>query len=261
MASVEYPETGHDWCAAVEDDSWWFQHRNRVLIEVMRRFPPAAPLYDIGGGNGVVASALEEVGIRTVVVEPGAAGARRARERGLRAICATLEGAGLSAASVAAIGMFDVVEHIEDPDPFLRQAYELLRPTGRIYVTVPAYSALWSAEDAYAHHFRRYTKRSLGRALEEAGFEVELATYMFSFLPLPILLLRSLPYRLGRARPFSAKAVQNDHGVVSGPGRALLNRLLTLELGILRRTGTLPFGGSVVAVAKKTALMRPPPAR
>lgn len=261
MALVEYPETGHDWCAAVEDDSWWFQHRNRVLTEVMRRFPPAAPLYDIGGGNGVVALALHAAGIRTVVVEPGAAGARRAGERGLEAICATLEGAGLPAGSVGSIGMFDVVEHIEDPVRFLLHAYDALRPTGRIYVTVPAYAALWSAEDVYAHHFRRYTARGLRSALEEAGFEVELASYVFSFLPLPILLLRSLPFRLGRARPFTPEAVRNDHAGGGGWARSLLEGILRLELGIFRRAGGLPFGASVIGVARKPVPNAPRPAR
>jgi SAM-dependent methyltransferase len=252
MASVEYPETGHDWCAAVEDDSWWFAHRNRFLREVMRRFPPDTPLYDVGGGNGVVAAALRDNGIRTIVVEPGAAGARRARERGLESINATLEGAGLSPASVGSVGLFDVLEHIDDADGFLRRIFDQLRPGGRLYVTVPAYQALWSAEDEYAHHFRRYTAGSLNRALRRAGFTVELATYMFALLPLPIFFFRSLPYRLGHARPFSAEAVRQDHRAGGGGvGAAALHALLAAELSSLRFFGRLPFGGSVVAVGRK----------
>ena len=249
MTSVDYPETGHDWCAAVEDDSWWFAHRNRVLVEVMRRFPPAQPFYDVGGGNGVVAAALREAGIAAVVVEPGEAGARRARQRGLQAIHATLDSAGIGAGSAGSIGMFDVLEHIENADAFLNQARLLLRPGGRIFLTVPAYGALWSAEDEYAHHYRRYTASSLRGALERAGFVVELSTYMFALLPLPILFFRSLPYRLGRPRAFTADAVAKDHGG-NGPGASLLGRLLDAELSIFRAWGSLPFGASVLGVAK-----------
>lgn len=253
MEPVEYPERGNEWCAAVEDSSWWFQHRNRILLEVMRRFPPATPLYDIGGGNGVVAGALQRAGIRTIVVEPGPAGVRRARERGLEAVCATLEGADLEPGSIPAIGMFDVLEHIAEPQPFLARARTMLRPGGRLYLTVPAYATLWSAEDEYARHCRRYTARSLRLELETAQLEVELATYMFSFLPLPILLLRSIPYRLGRARPFTLDGARSDHG---GGGersasRGTLELLLGLELNAFRRWGGLPFGGSVVAVARE----------
>ena len=250
MTSVEYPEQGNEWCAAVEDNSWWFQHRSKFLLEVMRRFPPPTPLYDVGGGNGIVASALKTAGIRSIVVEPGQAGARRAKERGLDALCTTLEGAGLPPASVPSIGMFDVLEHIEAPNAFLQHARTLLKPGGRIYVAVPAYDALWSAEDVYAHHFRRYTRRSLRAALQIAGFDVEFTTYMFAFLPLPILLMRSIPYRFGRARPFTEEGARADHTASNSPSRALVQRLLGIELRAFRRLGSLPFGASVVAVGK-----------
>jgi SAM-dependent methyltransferase len=251
MASVDYPESGHDWCAAVEDDSWWFAHRNRFLFDVMRRFPPSTPLYDVGGGNGVVAAALQRAGIRTIVVEPGEAGARRARDRGLESINATLVEAGLAPTSVGSIGLFDVLEHIEDAKAFLGRSYALLRPRGRIYLTVPAYQSLWSAEDVYARHYRRYTARTLRRSLREAGFEVELTTYMFAALPLPVFIFRTLPFRFGRPRPFNAAAVREDHTPARGIAHGFLLGLLAVERFAFRALGYLPFGGSVVGVGRK----------
>jgi SAM-dependent methyltransferase len=248
--SCHYPESGHDWCAAVEDRSFWFSHRNAFLIDVMRRFAPATPMYDVGGGNGVVAAALERSGIHAIVVEPGEAGARRARERGLESICATLEGSGIAPGSAPSIGMFDVVEHIEDSVGFLRSALRFLQPGGRLFVAVPAYEALWSGEDDYAQHFRRYTRRRLMRELVGAGYDVEYSTYMFALLPLPILLMRALPYRLGFTRKQSQEATQSDHAPM-GPARSLMNGLHALELAALRTLGGLPFGASVVAVARK----------
>ena len=221
----------------------------------MRRFPPPpeTPLYDVGGGNGVVAAAMQNAGIPTVVVEPGEAGARRARTRGLESICATMEGAGFAPASLGSIGMFDVVEHIQDGSGSLQRARALLRPRGRIYLTVPAYRILWSAEDVYAQHFRRYTARGMRRTLEAAGFEVELSTYMFALLPLPILLMRSIPYRFGRRRPFTPEGVHDDHAKAHGLSRTLVDRLLDLELNLFRRLGWLPFGASVVAVGRRSS--------
>jgi SAM-dependent methyltransferase len=251
MAAVDYPETGHDWCAAVEDASWWFAHRNRLLVDVMRKFPPETPLYDVGGGNGVVAAALQRAGLRAIVIEPGAAGAKRARERGLESINATLDDAGLALGTVGSIGLFDVLEHIEDADAFLRRSLGYLRPGGRVYLTVPAYRTLWSAEDEYAQHYRRYTSRSLRRALADAGFDVELTSYMFAFLPLPIFLLRTAPYRLGRARPFTEDAVHEDHGTRNSVASAALRALLGAERFAFRTFGYLPFGGSVMAVGRK----------
>jgi SAM-dependent methyltransferase len=247
--TCHYPESGHDWCAAIEDRSFWFEHRNRFLLEVMRRFPPATPLYDVGGGNGVVAAALGRAGIRAIVVEPGEAGAQRAKQRGLESICATIETAGLAPASMPSVGLFDVVEHIKDPVGFLSTTRRLLQPGGRVYVAVPAYELLWSAEDDYAQHFRRYTRRRIARELTDAGFKMEYTTYMFALLPLPILLLRALPYRLGVARPFTQDGTRTDHAV-GGAARAVLDGLHSLELALASRLGALPFGASVVAVAR-----------
>ncbi len=250
VSSVHYPDDGNASCAAVEDASWWFQHRNRVLLDLMRRYPPRPPLHDVGGGNGVVAAALASVGIPAIVVEPGEAGVRRARERGLEARPATLQSAGFAPRSLGSIGMFDVVEHIEDDVGFLRGTAGFLEPGGRLYLTAPACPILWSAEDVHAGHFRRYTTGRMRRALEAAGFEVEHLSYMFALLPLPVLLFRTIPFRLGRPRPFSAAGVESDHTTARGVRRLVLSALLGLERWGARLLGGLPFGGTVVAVAR-----------
>ena len=249
-ADVDYPEQGHEWCLAVEDDSWWFQHRNRVLVDLMRRYVPKQPLYDVGGGNGVVAAALREAGIRAIVVEPGAVGAANAKRRGLESIQATLAESGAKPGTVPSIGVFDVVEHIEDDSAFLAHLHEMLAPGGRVYVTVPAYQSLWSDEDVYAKHYRRYTASGLRAALRRAGFIVEHASYLFGFLPAPVFLFRRLPHVLGRGRPPSQAGVKDDHGG-SPLTRRVLDGWLSLERFAARAFGGLPFGGSVVAVARK----------
>jgi len=50
---------------------------------------------------------------------------------------------------------------------------------------------LWSNEDVHAGHYRRYTK-SMSNILKEAGFRIEFSSYIFSILPFPIFLLRSI---------------------------------------------------------------------
>jgi len=252
MSSTAYSEQSHEWCLSVEDDSWWFQHRNRVLIDLLRRYAPSQPLYDVGGGNGVVAAALCSAGIRALVVEPGAAGVGNARRRGLEAIQATLADCGAARGSIGSIGVFDVVEHIEDDAAFLTHLHEMLAPGGRLYLTVPAYQTLWSAEDVHAQHYRRYTASGLRAALQQAGFSVEHASYLFSFLPLPVLLFRTIPYRLGQVRTRNAEAFKSDHGSAGLMSR-MLDGLLALERSAIRALGGLPFGGSVIAVARKSA--------
>src|SRR4030095_4970802 len=101
--------------------------------------------------------------------------------------------------SFGAIGMFDVLEHIEDDAQALRALHGMLADGGRLYATVPAHRRLWSAADRDAGHFRRYTTRQLRGLFGRCGFDLDVCSYYFWPLPLPMLLLRSLPEWLGRA--------------------------------------------------------------
>jgi SAM-dependent methyltransferase len=253
LSDVSYPEEGNSLCFSVEDSSFWFGHRNRCILEAIKLFPPCGALFDVGGGNGYVARALQESGLEVVLVEPGLAGVRNALKRGIRQVVrATLEDAGVLAEALPAVGLFDVVEHIRNDAGFLAGIHRLVIPGGRVYVTVPAYQWLWSGEDILAGHSRRYTVPALRRLLENAGYTVEFATYFFGFLPLPILIRRVLPYRFGLApKNLSEGAVRSDHE----PGHPLVGRILqTLaqrELSRIAGRRPLRMGGSCLAVARK----------
>lgn len=250
---LSYPAEGNELCFGLEEGSFWFRHRNAVLADVMRLFPPEGPIFDVGGGNGFVAKGLEAEGFPCVLVEPGEQGAANGVKRGLRTvICSTLEGANFRPGTIGAAGLFDVVEHIQDPAAFLRNLHSLMRPGGRVYVTVPAFEMLWSSEDAYAGHHRRYSARTLREALGGAGFEVEYVSYFFWFLILPVFLFRTIPSLLGlrRARP-SAADYAREHS--RGPGflAPLIDAALDYERGRIRRRKRIPFGGSCLAVARR----------
>ena len=244
--SVSYPESGNDVCFQVEERSFWFRHRNRCILAAMRLLPPAQPFFDIGGGNGYVAAALQRADIETVLVEPGVLGARRARARGIPTVaCATLESAGFRQNIMPAAGLFDVLEHIADDVGFLRSLRSYLAPGARLYLTVPAYPWLWSHEDDAAGHFRRYTTTSLRRVLTQAGFVLAYSTYFFSILPLPILIARTIPSRLGR-RAVTVAHTEREHVRDEG---AIVSRVLAAECNAVAGGRRVPFGGSCLAVA------------
>jgi len=253
--AVSYPDDGNAACFEVEDRSLWFTHRNHCIETVVSAYPPPGngAIFDIGGGNGVVSAHLKERGHEVVLVEPGSSGALNARHRGIdTVICATTETADFHNMTLPAVGLFDVIEHIKDDRRFLRHVYSLLKVDGRLYATVPAYPVLWSAEDEAAGHFRRYTLTELCGLLEKSGLRIEFATYIFKYLPLPIFLLRSLPYRLlGRKQRHSPNKVQRDHSTRNGVTRNSLNRVLRSELNSLRALRPLKFGASCLVVATK----------
>jgi hypothetical protein len=167
-------------------------------------------------------------------------------------VCGTTYSAGFQNGSLPAIGVFDVVEHIEDDIGFLRHLWDLLETGGMLYLTVPAYNFLWSLEDAEGGHFRRYTLASMKMKLMEAGLKSVYGTYIFGFLPLPVFLLRALPYRLGLARAGNAgKEVKRDHSSKQGLLGAMMAISFESELNKIRAGKSLGFGGScLIAVTK-----------
>ena len=253
--SVSYPDEANAFCFQVEDASFWFQYRNRFILEIVKHFPPSGPIVDIGAGNGFVAMALEAAGFPTIVVEPGATGIRNARSRGLqRVVHARLEDAGFSSGSLDAAGLFDVVEHIKDDEAFLEYLRTLMKNGGRLYLTVPAFRTLWSSEDDLVGHHHRYTIGLLRRRLKAAGFAVDYATYLFSPLPVPLFLLRTLPSKFGRRRTLDA--AQTAAELQPKPGLAVkaITKLLDGELALVKRLRRIPFGTSCLVAA--TAVSR-----
>jgi 2-polyprenyl-3-methyl-5-hydroxy-6-metoxy-1,4-benzoquinol methylase len=247
---VSYPQEGMDFTYQLEEQSYWFQHRNKCIIALIEHFRPQGALFDIGGGNGFVSQAVRRIGIETVLVEPDPTGSRHALERGLKPVInATLDDAGFTSGSMDAVGLFDVLEHIEDDGAFLQQIHELVKPGGRLFITVPAYLFLWSIDDVSAGHFRRYSLKDLCQGLKQAGFQIDFATYIFMLLPLPIIFFRTLPSRLGWRKKIQLENADIKNEYVSSS--SLVETLLGLELPWLKRLISIPIGGSCLVAASR----------
>lgn len=247
-SAVSYPVDGNAFHRTVEDNSYWFRHRNFCIVALVRRFPPSGAVVDVGGGNGFVALGLRRAGYQMVVVEPDPRGALAARERGIAdVICGAFEDVGFADGSIPALGLFDVLEHIEDDRGALAAFYRALRPGGRFYVSVPAYQWLTSERDRMLGHFRRYSLASLSARVREAGFEIEARNYFFLPLILPIALLRALPKRLGSRT--------DEHDAAGHEAKGLPGLALRTALGCERRALAagfrLPAGSSCLLAARK----------
>jgi len=252
VGAISYPEDGNDACFSLEDDSYWFKHRNNCIVGLVKKYAKGKVLFDIGGGNGFVSKELSENGIETCLVEPGVQGCLNAKKRGLaNIICSDMENAGFVTGTLPAVGLFDVIEHIERDSDILSKINNILSGEGVMLITVPAYKFLWSNEDVNAGHFRRYTLNNLRKKLTESGFEIIYASYIFSFLVLPIFLFRTIPSLLGIAKSGIGKAKKehtvNENGIVS----RLLKKILTFEISQIEKNRKIPFGGSCLVVAKK----------
>lgn len=246
---VSYPTDGHTQCFQIEDRSFWFKHRNECIAAMIARFPYAGTLIDIGGGNGFVAQKLVEQGHDVILLEPGYMGALNAhRVRGLKnVVCATIEDADFAPRTFGAIGMFDVIEHIDDDSAFLSSIVPLLQAGGHLYLTVPCHDWLWSQADVDAGHFRRHTLDSV-RALLSGLFEIDYLSYFFKPLVLPQFLLRALPYRIGMRRN-QILSSNTEHGTDNGLSTRLISRLLEKEVGLIAGGQSITVGASCLVAA------------
>jgi 2-polyprenyl-3-methyl-5-hydroxy-6-metoxy-1,4-benzoquinol methylase len=247
-AQVSYPRDVLDTLSGDGGEGFWLDARADVVGELLRA-ASIRKMWDVGAGSGAMTKRLGRYGVDVVSVEPLPEGALEIAHMGAEVFCGTLHDLGLPSGSLPAVGLFDVVEHLEDPSDLLGEVARVLSPEGTLVVTVPAYQWLWSAEDEALGHFRRYSTKTLRRALVQSQFTVLSARYCFASLVPPAALLRTLPYRLGRRSTPDEVLSRNSARLNPGAASSWAGRVLALEAKAARHV-RLPFGLSVLAVAQ-----------
>lgn len=246
----DFPPEAHAALAELERGSFWFRSRNRALaLAVKRYFPAALTFFEVGCGTGVVLEhfaftfpALDLTGGELSAPGLAIAKSRLPGARLLQADALNLPFAG----EFDLVGMFDVLEHIEDDRRALAQLGKSLKPGGGLLLTVPQHAWLWSEWDVYSRHKRRYSRAELAGKVRDAGFDVLWSSALFSLL-LPLLVLsRRRSRRAAPADPLDALRL-------SRPLDAALDGVCRLERGLLAAGLSLPAGGSLLCVARKKA--------
>jgi 2-polyprenyl-3-methyl-5-hydroxy-6-metoxy-1,4-benzoquinol methylase len=257
--STSYTPTMQDRYFEVENASWWFIYRSKVIVQAVKKIFKNSPIIDIGGGNGFTTNVLQREGYEMVLLEPSYQACLNAKKRGVaNIICGTINDEDYNENSIAACCILDVLEHIENDLDFLKILRNKLTVDGRILITVPAFMVLWSSEDNAVGHFRRYTKASLTEVIKLAGFEIVYTSYFFSFLYFPVLFVRRLGERLGLMKKYETRSeiekvnvLKRQHATQSMLTRMVLKHLERIELKKIFRGKTICTGTSLLMVAKK----------
>ncbi len=250
--TVDFLDESRDRLDEVEDISPWFLERNRIIDTLLGGCFCPDSLVDVGAGNGSVSAHLKQRGIDVIAVEPGAAGVANCQRRGLLTFEASLETLKFPPDSLPAIGMFDVLEHLDEPERMVREASRTLMLDGLLIVTVPAFPILWSQYDEIAGHHRRYTVTTLDSLITKQGFRRVFGSYFFSLGAPFAAIQRVIPYRLGRRK--TEEAMINETQQLAPKG-STIPRLLRLagaaECKLLSKGRRLPFGSSIGAIYRK----------
>jgi SAM-dependent methyltransferase len=170
------------WADAPADPEPWEWERRRALL--LGEVRPGERVLDLGCGAGRFVAALREAGAEPVGVELAEAALERARANAPGADLRRVADDGslpLEHASFDLVWCSEVLEHVPDTAHLLLEVRRVLRPGGRLLVTVPDHRRLRTAVialtrfeahfDPLGQHVRFYTRRSLATTLEHAGFE------------------------------------------------------------------------------------------
>lgn len=252
MQSEEYARM-HE----LEDEYWWFVARRHLITTLLadRHLPRTARILDIGCGTGAMLDDLDDYG-EVIGADFSPEALKFCRERGgkrYRLTRADVRRMPFQSNSFDVVTAMDIIEHIDNDKAALREIARVLKPGGVLLATVPAFQSLWADHDVALHHFRRYTSHGFRDVAQRSGLTLEKLSYTVSLLFPIIWAYRTLHrfFTVRQSAPKRAKrAPQASIVYVSESINKLLLQLSKAETCLVRRVN-LPFGVSVVAVARK----------
>jgi SAM-dependent methyltransferase len=188
----DYHAEGLDNLYKVESNHFWFKCRRKKIVNFFKKYINTHQnIIEIGSGTGSVSRALVSAGYKPAVGELHLSGLYYAKTYGIKDLYQFDLFSPPFLNEFECVGMFDVLEHLEEDALAIKNVAKMLKPKGLMILTVPAHNWLWNRDDKIAGHKRRYSKETLVSVVESSGFSVLEVRYFFIFI-LPLLWLRTV---------------------------------------------------------------------
>ena len=232
---------------------WWFAAIHALVVASLRRRPgaPGLPWLDAGCGTGGLLAHLEAAfPARPLIgIDIAAAALMHARAKtGAGLLRGSVDALPIADASVGAAVAIDVLCHrAVDPGAALAELRRVLAPGGALLINMPAHRWLHSVHDERVHNRRRFARREIQDMLAAAGFEA-IDAHHWNSLPFPALLLqRKVLTRFARG------PARSDVAPVPVALDRCMRAVMRVERELLSAGLRLPFGGSILAAARRPA--------
>jgi 2-polyprenyl-3-methyl-5-hydroxy-6-metoxy-1,4-benzoquinol methylase len=239
--ALEVDELAATYASAIPYKRFFYGARAAKVLELLDP-GPGETIVDVGCGSGYYTRVAAEAGARVVAVDVARNYVEQARAHvgdALADRCAfrveDAERLSLRDGAVDKVLMTEVIEHVPDPGPALREATRVLRRGGRLVVSTPSRFSPLNVAYAAKRRVRRYgfnehlhelTPREF-RALVGQDLELERLEFVNFLLPYPLDLVGA---RLG------------ERGLV---------RLAATERVLARLPIVRALGWTMVAAARK----------
>jgi SAM-dependent methyltransferase len=244
MDRVEY-ERMH----AVEDRMWWYRGLRLLaageFARALARSAADGPVLDAGCGTGGMLAQLGHLvaGRPTFGLEFNTMAAALAVTKSGRPVAAgSVNEMPLTDGALAGYLSLDVLCHGGvEPVRAMQEARRCLKSGAVALFNLPAYGWLLSAHDRRVHNVRRFTRGQARALLASHGFRVVKSSYWNTFL-FPLMLLHRLAKR---------DDAQSDVRDFPRWLDALFSTALAIERSAIAAGLSLPFGGSLMIVARR----------
>jgi hypothetical protein len=195
---------------------WWAVARNQLLAKIIQRETgKSAVLLEVGCGKGVVVKSLNDSGFNIHGVELADVIPLEGAQHLVDASTDAFDWAVEHGAEITALLLLDVIEHLPEPEQFLKRLEGSFPNLAVVIITVPARQELWSHYDDSNGHYRRYSLEMLETLAVNLHWTTQYSGYFFR---VPYLLMR-LMYMFGIARDEKihspGKAMRSIHRLVS----------------------------------------------
>jgi SAM-dependent methyltransferase len=169
--------------AFIEQDGMRIRTFSRVLKQLSRKFniklAPETRALDIGCAGGAFLCSARQLGLSAIGIEPNKWLGDYARSKfNLDVRIGTLSDHALPESSFDIVTLWDVIEHLSNPDYELEKIHAILRPGGLLVINYPDFGSLiarifgkkWPF--LLSVHLVYYTRKTICKQLSKKGFKI-----------------------------------------------------------------------------------------
>lgn len=168
-----------------DDEKYVSQEKGRMEtfekeLKWLNKYTKKGRLLDVGCAAGFFLNVAKKAKWDAQGVEPNKWLANHGKENyGLKVFAGTLEDAEFKDEEFEVITLWDVIEHMPDPNGSLKEINRIMKPGGTLVVSTPDYSSIFAKIFGrkwwflLSHHLFYFTPRTMKMMLEQNGFKVK----------------------------------------------------------------------------------------